>query len=118
MGKRWLRAALVGSVVVHLLALYWPRIEVAGAPEGSDKLTHMVLFGVPVLAAVLVLRRPWLVVALLALHAPVSEWAQSALLTDRSGDPTDAVADLVGVGVGVTLGLLVRRREQPGALVD
>jgi len=118
MGKRWLRGALAGSIVVHLLALYWPRVDVGEAPQGGDKLTHLALFGGPVLAAVFALRRPWLIVALLALHAPFSEWAQSAFLPDRSGDPADAVADLIGVLLGVKVGLLARRRGNPGALVD
>ena len=118
MRKRWLRATLVGSIGVHVLALYWPRVDVPGTLEGGDKLTHVLLFGVPVLAAVLALRRPWLVVALLTLHAPLSEWAQSALLPDRSGDPADVAADAVGVMLGVTGGLLARRRGSPRALVD
>ena len=118
MRKRWLRATLVGSIGVHVLALYWPRVDVPGTLEGGDKLTHVLLFGVPVLAAVLALRRPWLVVALLTLHAPLSEWAQSALLPDRSGDPADAVADVVGVLLGVAVGLLARPRASPRTLVD
>ena len=69
-------------------------------------------FGVP---TVLVLRawpRRWALVGLLALHAPVSELVQHFLLPNRSGDPWDAVADLGGVVLGVTLAVVGRRRRR------
>jgi hypothetical protein len=108
----------VASVLLHLGALYWPRIDVGSAPEGSDKLTHVVLFAVPVVAAALALRRPWVVIALLAVHAPVSEWLQSAVLSDRVGDLRDAAADLVGVVLGAAAGLVLRRRGGHPTLVE
>ncbi|HRW17389.1 MAG TPA: VanZ family protein [Dermatophilaceae bacterium] len=98
-------------VAVHLVALYWPRVEVPlDVPALSDKVAHLLLFGVPVALAMAALRRPWPVVGLLAVHAPVSEWLQATLLPGRSGDWRDAVADLVGVAVGVLVGWWVRRR--------
>ena len=45
-----------------------------------------------------------------AVHAPLSELVQHFLLPGRSGDPWDAVLDLVGVGVGA-VALLVRARR-------
>lgn len=99
-------------MVVHLLALYWPRVEVGGLPQDSDKLGHALLFGLPALASVLAWPRPWakVAVAALAVHAPLSEWLQAGLLPLRSGDPRDAVADLVGVLVGTLAGLAWSRR--------
>lgn len=116
--SRWVSWAFWGLLMAHLAALYWPRIDVPGAPPNSDKLAHLLLFGVPVAMAILALRRPWPVVAALALHAPVSEWLQATLLPHRSGDARDALADLVGVAIGVVVGLIVRRGWAARALVD
>ncbi|KQZ91249.1 hypothetical protein ASD62_17290 [Phycicoccus sp. Root563] len=104
-------AALV-VVAVHLAALYWPRVDIVGPVTWTDKVVHVLLFGVP---TVLVLRawpRRWALVGLLALHAPVSELVQHFLLPNRSGDPWDAVADLGGVVLGVTLAVVGRRRRR------
>jgi VanZ family protein len=98
-------------VLAHLLALYWPRLDLRGPGTGTDKLAHVLLFAAPVLAAYAarVPRRAW-VVAAVAVHAPLSEWLQHAVLPNRSGDAWDAVADLAGVVLGVTLGVVGRRR--------
>jgi hypothetical protein len=95
------RLLLAGSVVVQLVALYWPQQVGGGGPPGTDKLVHALLFaavaftgrfaGVPV---------RWLA-ALLAAHAVVSELVQALLLPGRSGDPRDVFADLVGVAGGL-----------------
>ena len=105
------RVVLVLVVVAHLLALYWPRIDVQGPVSWTDKVVHVLLFAAPVLAAVAarVPRMAWVVVAV-AVHAPLSEWLQHAVLPHRSGDVGDAVADLGGVVLGVTLGVVGRRR--------
>lgn len=108
--RRWAKWALGGLLAAHLLALYWPRVDVEGPVSDTDKLAHLALFGAPALAAVLVLRRPWWMVAGLAVHAPVSEWLQASLLPDRSGDPADALADLLGVLLGAVVGWAIRRR--------
>jgi hypothetical protein len=111
--RTWLRATLALALLVHLLALYWPRVDLQGPVTWTDKVVHVLLFAVPALA-VLAARVPgerWLLLVL-ALHAPVSEWLQHALLTHRSGDPWDAVADLGGVVLGVTLGVVGRQRRR------
>lgn len=100
------------SVVVHLAAIYWPRVSVVGPVPWTDKVVHVLLFGVP--TVLLLVARPWrvrpgLVVVVLALHAPVSELLQHFLLPHRSGDAWDAVADLGGVVLGVTLVVVGRR---------
>ena len=59
--------------------------------------------------------RPAYLVGLLALHAPVSELVQHYLLPNRSGDPWDAVADLVRGGAR---GHVRRGREGAAALID
>jgi hypothetical protein len=106
-----LRVVLGIVLLAHLLALYWPRVDLQGPVTWTDKVLHVVLFGAPALAA-LAARVPherW-VVAAIALHAPLSEWLQHAVLPHRSGDAWDAVADLGGVVVGVTLAVVGRRR--------
>ena len=42
-----------------------------------------------------------------AAHAVVSEVVQGAVLSARSGDVLDTVADLVGIGLGVLVWVLV-----------
>ena len=89
-------------LVAHLVALYWPRVDIVGPVTWSDKVGHVLLFLAPTVAGLLAGVRPAYLVALLALHAPVSELLQHYLLPHRSGDAWDAVADLGGVVLGVT----------------
>lgn len=113
-GGSWVRVQArvlaVAALVVHLAALYWPRVDVQGPVTWTDKVVHVLLFGVPTLLVLRAWRRPWWVVGLLALHAPLSELVQHAWLPHRSGDGWDAVADLGGVVLGVTLAVVGRRR--------
>ena len=109
---RWLQVLAVVALVVHLAALYWPRVDIQGPVTWTDKVVHVLLFGVPTLLVLRAWPRPWLVVGLLALHAPLSEVVQHDLLPHRSGDVWDAVADLGGVVLGVTLGVVGRRRRR------
>jgi hypothetical protein len=44
-------------------------------------------------------------VGLLVVHAVSSELIQHWLLANRSGDPADVAADLVGIAVGLLIGL-------------
>ena len=70
--------------------------------RGATRSAHVLLFLAPTVAGLLAGVRPAYLVALLALHAPVSELLQHYLLPHRSGDAWDAVADLGGVVLGVT----------------
>jgi len=112
-GRSTVRVVAVLAVLVHLAAIYWPRVDVVGPVPWTDKVVHVLLFGVPTVL-LLVARptrlHPAVVVGALALHAPVSELLQHYLLPHRSGDPWDAVADLGGVVLGVTLAVVGRRR--------
>jgi VanZ family protein len=102
----------VGLVVVQLLAVYWPKVDVQGPVIWTDKVVHVLLFLTPTLAGLLAGLRPAWVVGLVALHAPVSELVQHFLLPNRSGDVWDAVADLSGVVLGVTLVMVWRARRR------
>lgn len=88
------------ALAVQLVALYLPRAPSEGGGHDVDKLVHAAIFGAVVWTA----RRAGLplgwVVLLCAVHAPLSEWVQSHFLPDRDGSVTDALADLVGVGLG------------------
>jgi VanZ family protein len=90
-------------VVLQFFALYWPRVDVQGPVTWSDKVVHVILFAVPTAAGLLAGFRPVYVVGAMALHAPASELVQHYLLPHRSGDLGDAVADLCGVVLGVTV---------------
>ncbi|MGV1008984.1 MAG: VanZ family protein [Dermatophilaceae bacterium] len=107
--RRW-QLGFAFVLAAHLLALYWPRVDLAGAPQDSDKLAHVLLFGVPTFVGVVGFRR-WWPALLLALHAPVSELVQAGWLPGRSGDVRDAMADLVGVAAGSVLALVALRRR-------
>jgi VanZ family protein len=102
------------AVVAQLVALYVPRAPSEGGAHGVDKLVHAALFAAVVWTA----RRAALplqwVVLLCAVHAPLSEWVQSAFLPHRDGSVGDAVADLVGVLLGAVLPTRrpARRRER------
>jgi VanZ family protein len=101
--RRFGALAFAITVAVQLCALYWPRVDVQGPVTWTDKVVHVVLFLVPTLVGLLARLRPAYVVGALALHAPVSELVQHFLLPGRSGDVGDAVADLSGVVLGVTV---------------
>jgi hypothetical protein len=101
----WARAVFAATIVANLLVLYWPRsVSQGGVPE-IDKIVHIGIFAIVAVAG-LRARVPlgWLV-GLLAADAVSSELAQHWLLANRTGDPLDVAADLVGVAVGVFIGL-------------
>ncbi len=95
-------AVFGAAVLLQLVVLYAPSGDGPSVPF-ADKLVHFAIFalvawagrrvGLPVVP---------LVVALVA-HALLSEVLQATLLDERSGDPWDVVADVVGIGVGVLL---------------
>ena len=105
-----LAVLLVVSLVVHVVGLYDPTPSGGSVPV-SDKLVHALLFGVPALLGGLLGAGLWWP-SLLVLHAPVSELVQARLIAPRTGDPWDAVADVVGVAVGWWLARALRQRAR------
>lgn len=92
----------VGAVIIQGLALYWPRgvetpAEVAGLH--LDKLAHIALFAFASWALLRVWPA-WLAVGLMVVQVVVSEGVQGMFLAERSADPWDAAADLVGIALG------------------
>lgn len=108
-----LRAGFVAAVVAQLwvLYLYVPSGSDAVSVPHADKVVHALVFALPALLGVLAGLRPWLVGAVLAVHAPVSEVVQHLWIPGRAGDPWDVIADLVGVVLGLAVGVLLRRRR-------
>ncbi|HEY0689477.1 MAG TPA: VanZ family protein [Kribbella sp.] len=108
------RAAFVLACLIQLYGLYSP--HQAGPPTGipnDDKVAHLLLFGSVAYLGLRVGVRARLLLTLLVANAVVSEVVQHFLLRDRSGDPFDSLADLVGVAVGAWLGFRAIRR--PGS---
>jgi len=97
-------------VAVQLWSVYAPDSPAQPTFAGEDKIVHALLFGVPVAIAWAARLRPRFVTVVLALHAPVSELVQHFVLPHRSGDVWDAVADLVGLLLGVLVGQAVAPR--------
>jgi VanZ family protein len=100
--KVWLwRIGFVGACLLQLYGVYSPKQ--AGPDLGlplADKVAHLFLFGsVAFLGLKVGVRARWLLVALVA-NAVISELVQHFVLPQRSGDPFDSLADLLGVVVG------------------
>ncbi len=108
---RWPWAFAVVALV-HVAVLYWPRVTVEGPVSWTDKVVHLLVFGVPVTAGLLSRLPAAYVVVPFAVHAPVSELVQNWLLPGRSGDVGDALADLAGVVIGVAVVMVWRSRER------
>jgi hypothetical protein len=106
------------AIVVQLIALYLPNPPSGGGLPGADKVVHAAVFLAPALLGVLAGLRPVVLAPLLIAHAIASEIVQHVFLPGRGGDPWDAVADIVGVAVGLAVGsaLLLRvRGDRPAA---
>jgi len=101
----WLwRAGFVAACLLQLYGVYSPRQAApdVGLPL-ADKFAHLFLFGsVAFLGLKAAVPARWLLVALVS-NAVVSELVQHFVLPQRSGDPFDSLADLLGVAVGAWL---------------
>ena len=100
---------LVLAVAVQLVVLYAPSTGGPALFPQADKVVHLLVFLVPVALALVAGLRRWVVVAVFATQAVLSEVVQAVFLPHRSGDPLDAVADLTGVALGVLVGTMVLR---------
>ena len=96
------RALFLAALVGNLVVLYAPSPPATpGAGAGVDKVVHAVVFAVLVFTGLRAgLRASWFVPVVVA-HALISEIVQEALLAERHGDPWDALADAVGITLGV-----------------
>ena len=88
-------------LLASLYVLFWPDPAGGGVGiPGADKAVHLLLFAA--LAATTRLRfgSASAVLGAVVLYAVVSEVVQAVLLSRRSGDLLDVVADLRGVALG------------------
>lgn len=118
MGSSRARILAAAAVLLNLLVLFAPRapsVSTGGLPV--DKVVHLLVFAWPTVALIrLGLPRRWVVLGMAA-WAPLSELVQWRLLDQRSGNPLDVVADLLGVSVGIWLARSPRggdTRPDPG----
>ncbi|MGY3127785.1 putative membrane protein [Agrococcus sp. UYP33] len=116
-GRRGWLVLFALAIVVQLLGLYAPRAPSGGGLPGVDKVAHAAMFLAPALLGLLAGIRPVVLAPLLIIHAVVSEVVQHLVLAERSGDPWDAVADIVGVAIGLAVGdaVLLRARDRRSA---
>jgi uncharacterized membrane protein AbrB (regulator of aidB expression) len=106
---------LAVAVVVNVLVLYWPRHVSQGGIPYIDKVVHVTIFAVVAIAGMRA-RVPlaWLI-GLLVAQAVGSELIQHWFLVNRTGDPADVAADLVGVALGVLIGVKLAARTGVGS---
>ena len=107
--RKYLDIPLTIIVTLTLsVAMLWPLEAPPPAPEGSDKLVHLVAFA----ALAFPLARTGRV-GLLPVFIGASAYGGAIELIqpsfNRSADVNDWVADVVGVILGIGLGLLYRR---------
>lgn len=94
------------AVVAQFGGLYSPGSAVPGVDlpiPGADKIVHALMFAVPVWLLVRAGVRRRLVLILASVQVVVSEVVQHRWIPHRTGDVWDAVADLVGIGLGLWL---------------
>ena len=80
--------------------LFWPTGAGSQPFPGADKVVHLLLFALLAASARWRFGGGLPVLALVAVYAVVSEVVQAVALAERSGDPVDVVADLLGAGLG------------------
>jgi VanZ family protein len=103
------RGVLALTVLVSLAVLFTPGDGVPSAPPGVDKLVHLALFAALASAGCWAGARPRVLAVLLVAYALVSEVVQALAPLNRSGSLADAVADLIGVALGLLVGTAIGR---------
>jgi VanZ family protein len=100
----------IAAVAVILYMTLAPNKDVPGSEMIWDKAAHSIAFGLLVVVGLLMsTHRRWAVVlAVLGLGIAI-EIAQGLMPYGRQGDWRDALADAIGVGVGVVVWAIARR---------
>lgn len=108
------RLFFAAAVLVHLLVLYAPAAPgPGGLPEGTDKVTHLVVFALVAWTGRRVGLSAYVLAVALVAHAGLSEVVQATWLPGRSGDPVDVLANLAGTVLGL---LLPARSDRRGMM--
>ena len=93
---------------VLTVAMLWPINQPPAAPDGSDKLVHLVAFGAlafPLARTGRIGLAPVFIGA--SVYGGIIELIQPSF--GRSADMQDWIADIAGVGLGIVLALFYRR---------
>ena len=108
---RPLRLAVFGAAVLVILYMTLaPNEDVPGSSLVWDKAAHSIAFGLLTLIGLLMsTHRRWLVAAGVMGLGIAIEVAQALMGFGRQGDWRDALADAIGVVLGVALWALARR---------
>jgi hypothetical protein len=98
--SRWAGWCFGLVVLLSLAVLFGP--STVGDPvfPGADKVVHLTLFALLAGTARWRFGGSAAALGLVVAYAPVSELVQGTLLSGRSGDPLDVVADLAGTAIG------------------
>jgi VanZ family protein len=107
--------AFATVVVVSLVVLFTPASGVPGGIALNDKVVHGTLFAALAVTGRLAGLRPLSLGLGLVVYAGASEVLQSTLPLNRDGDVRDALADAVGVLVGLLVVALLDRNRRVGA---
>lgn len=112
---RPLRLAVFGGAVAVILYLTLaPSNDVPGSSLIWDKAAHAIAFGLLVIVGLLMsTHRRWAVILGVLGLAVGIEIAQALMPYGRQGDWRDALADTIGIALGVGLWALARRRFKP-----
>ena len=111
-GGRW--TLFAAAVAANLALLFWPRSFGTGGVPQLDKLVHATSFGLVMWTGLRVGLVTRALGPVLAVHAVTSEAIQHYLLANRSGDPADVLADIVGVAADVVLLRVASWRHEHG----
>ena len=107
--RKYLDIPLTLIVATFLtVAMLWPITQPPPAPEGSDKVVHLIAFAVLALPLAHTSRfglSPVFIAA--SAYGGIIEVLQPYF--GRSADMQDWIADIAGVGLGIVLALLYRR---------
>lgn len=109
--RLWVGLWLLAIAVVATLSLT-PPPPFPDLPSGTDKLEHALAYALLACGAVQVFRAPaarWLAAAGLVAMGLGLEFAQGAYTSDRMQDPFDAIANTVGVLLGLATALTPMR---------
>lgn len=107
--RRFALLVLPVALLLQSILLYMPTSGEAAVPLGLDKVVHFLMFGGPVVLALLAGLR-WLPVLLVA-YAPLSEVIQSLPSINRDPDWRDVVADITGIVVAWVLTTVWQRHD-------
>jgi len=105
--KFWVGLWLFAIAVVVVLSLIPPPLVLLDLPKNSDKGQHFMAYSLLAFSATQLFYRGrflWVVSLLLVFLGISLEWAQGVLTTTRMADPWDALANTLGVALGLATG--------------